>query len=371
MAKETPTHSGGEHHVMTAPLQTEAVKTIRRLADNQPTTFVGRIRNNLQFIRGRGAFEISLVTIGLLVAYSIWSISAPEDFRFLTAQNLSGVLTQSIPLLGILAIAVGVLMIAGEFDLSLGYALAFSAVVFVRVTDVTNIWVGIVAAIATGAGVALINGVIVVVTKIPSFIATLGMGFFWGGAGLFVNGPNQVALDPEYMNDGNPFHFAFAQDFGWFRSQIVWLVLVGAIAWLFLHRHKLGNHIFAVGGNPAAAKAISINPNRVKLLSFGIYGSLVGLAAVMFMARIPSVSPSGSTTQDYTLFAIAAAVVGGTSLVGGKGSITGMVVGAALIELIKDGLILGFDAGIYLQLFVGLTIVLASVFNKYMEGKAS
>ncbi len=364
--------SGTELHVLTAPLQTETIQTIRRLADNKPKGFWGKLTSNLQFIRGRGALEISVVAVVLLVAYSIWSLADPENFRFLSEQNISGVLTQSVPLLGILAIAVGILMVAGEFDLSLGFALAFNAVIFIRILEWTgNIWIGVIGGILSGTLVALINGLIVVWTKIPSFIATLGMGFFWGGAGLFVNGPNSVSLPNEYTKDGNLFHFTFAQDFGWFRSQIIWLVIIGTLAWYFLHRHKLGNHIFAVGGNPAAAKAISIDPNKVKLMSFGIYGALVGLSSVIFIARIPSVSPAGTTTQDFTLFAIAAAVVGGASLVGGKGSVFGMIVGAALIELIKDGLILGFDAGIYLQLFVGVTIVLAAVFNKYMEGKAS
>ncbi|MEY4457920.1 MAG: Ribose transport system permease protein RbsC [Actinomycetota bacterium] len=364
--------NGHEPHVMTAPLATEAVTTIRRLADNQPTTRWAKFAHNLQFIRGRGAFEISIVAALLVLVYVAWGVIDPENFKFLSSANLSGVLTQSIPLLGILAIAVGILMVAGEFDLSLGFALAFNAVIFIRVAEISgNIWLGVAASLASGTLVALINGAIVVYTKIPSFIATLGMGFFWGGAGLFVNGPNAVALPTEHTKDGDLFHFVFAQDFGFFRSQIVWLVLVGIVAWFFLHRHKLGNHIFAVGGNPAAAMAISINPNKVRLMSFAIYGFLVGLASVIFIARIPSVSPSGTTTQDFMLFAIAAAVVGGTSLVGGKGSVIGMIVGAALIELIKDGLILGFNAGIYMQLFVGVTIVLAAIFNKYMEGKAS
>lgn len=370
MADNSPTRQDSTG--ITEPLSTEAITTVRRLADNKPSTFLGKIRHNLQFIRGRGAFEISIVALLLVAVYVAWGVIDPDNFKFLSSANLSGVLTQSIPLLGILAIAVGILMVAGEFDLSLGFALAFNAVIFIRVYEMTgNVWIGVVSALASGTIVALINGAIVVYTKIPSFIATLGMGFFWGGAGLFVNGPNAVALPTENTKDGDLFHFIFAQDFGFFRSQIVWLVVVGVVAWFFLHRHKLGNHIFAVGGNPAAATAISINPNKVRLMSFAIYGFLVGLASVIFIARIPSVSPSGTTTQDFMLFAIAAAVVGGTSLVGGKGSIIGMIVGAALIELIKDGLILGFNAGIYMQLFVGVTIVLAAIFNKYMEGKAS
>ena len=151
----------------------------------------------------------------------------------------------------------------------------------------------------------------------------------------------------------------------------MWLILIGVIAFFFLQRRKYGNHIFAVGGNAAAAKAISISPNRVKLMAFGIEGLMVGFASILFVARIPSVQPGGSATQDFTLFAVAAAVVGGTSLLGGRGTILGMIIGAALIEVIKNGLILGNAPGFYLQLFVGVTIVVAAIFNRFMEGKAS
>jgi simple sugar transport system permease protein len=217
----------------------------------------------------------------------------------------------------------------------------------------------------------LVNGAIVVFTKIPSFIATLGMGFFWGGASIFINGTNAAQLPPELSSEGSWFEFLFAHDFGFFRSQAVWLIIIGVIAFLFLQRHKLGNHIYAVGGNAAAAKAISISPNRVKLMAFGIEGLLVGFASILFVARIPSVQPGGSATQDFTLFAVAAAVVGGVSLLGGRGTILGMIIGAALIEVIKNGLILGNAPGFYLQLFVGVTIVVAAIFNRFMEGKAS
>lgn len=354
-----------------APAATEAIKSGRNLAGNKPTTSLGRFKQNLQFVRGRGALEITLVFVAILIVFSIMSAIDPSGFPFLDARNLSGVLTQSIPLMAILAVGVGILMIAGEFDLSLGFALTFNAIIFIRVTEAAGPIVGIAAGLLSGVLIGLINGAIVVFTKIPSFIATLGMGFFWGGASIFINGTNPAQLPPDLSAEGSWFEYAFAHDFGFFRSQFVWLLIIGVLAFFFLQRHKYGNHIFAVGGNAAAAKAISISPNRVKLMAFGIEGLLVGFASILFVARISTVQPGGSATQDFTLFAVAAAVVGGTSLLGGRGTILGMIVGAALIEVIKNGLILGNAPGFYLQLFVGVTIVIAAIFNRYMEGKAS
>jgi len=258
-------------------------------------------------------------------------------------------------------------MIAGEFDLSLGPAITFNAIVFIKVSEAAGVWAGIIAALASGVFIALVNGSIVVFTKIPSFIATLGMSFFWAGASIFVNGTSPAILT---KSRDETMVFLFAQDFGSFRSQLVWLLIIGFLAYMFLHRHKLGNHMFAVGGNESAAEAISINPKKIKLVAFAIFGGLVGFASILIAVRTSSMQPGGSATEDFTLFAIAAAVVGGTSLNGGRGSVIGIIVGAALIELIRNGLLLGRAPGFYITLFVGVTIVIASIFNKLMEGKA-
>ena len=353
--------------VLSAPQATEAITQVRRLSDKQPTTFIGRFKENLQFVRGRGSLEISIVLVVLLLGYVTASLISPTGFAFLNPNNLSGVISQSIPVLAILGLAAGILMIAGEFDLSLGPAITFNAIVFIKVAESAGVWVGILAGIASGVLIALVNGSIVVFTKIPSFIATLGMSFFWAGASIFVNGTTPAILT---TSRDATMVFLFAQDFGSFRSQLVWLIIIGVIAYFFLHRHKLGNHMFAVGGNESAAEAISINPKKIKLVAFAIFGGLVGFASILIAVRTSSMQPGGSATQDFTLFAIAAAVVGGTSLNGGRGSVIGIIVGAALIELIRNGLLLGRAPGFYITLFVGVTIVIASIFNKLMEGKA-
>ncbi|MFZ8758774.1 ABC transporter permease [Microbacterium sp. HMH0099] len=352
--------------MLTAPAPTEAVLSGRRLRDNQPHGLAGRFRDNLRYSRGRGALEIGVIFVLVLLGFIIAGTVAPAAFPFLSPSNLSGVISQSIPVLALLGVAAGILMVAGEFDLSLGANIGFTAIIFINVSEAAGWPIGIVAGLAASTSIALVNGLIVVLTKIPSFIATLGMGFFWVGASIFVNGTSPAIL-VDAKDD--TLTTLFAGDFGLFRSQLLWLIGLGALAWLFLHRHKLGNHIYAVGGNPSAAKAISIKPTSVRLLAFAVFGLLVGFATILISVRTGSMQPG--STDDYTLMAIAAAVVGGCSLNGGRGSVIGMVIGAALIRLIENGLILAKAPGFYIQLFVGLIIVIAAIFNKLMEGKAS
>jgi simple sugar transport system permease protein len=340
--------------------------TKRRLADSKPTTFSATLRENIYYLRGRGALEISLVYGAILVAFSAWAIVDPTAFPFLTKENLSGVLSQSIPVLAILGIGVGVLMVCGEFDLSVGAMIGFAGVVFIRVANNHGWVVGAVCAVASTIGIGLVNGLIVVYTKIPSFIATLGMSFFWTGASIYINGLTPATFLPGVRTDTAV--NVLAGDHGYFRSQLVWLLLVGAASWFFLHRHRAGNRLYAVGGNAAAAAAVSIKPRSVKLSGFAFLGLMVGIASVLIVGRTSGMQPG--TTADYTLLAVAAAVVGGCSLTGGRGTVVGMVVGAALIQTIQNGLILAKAPGFYVQLFLGLAIVVAAVFNKFMEGKA-
>jgi simple sugar transport system permease protein len=337
----------------------------RSLADNVPTTGSERLRENIRYMRGRGAVEISLIYLAMIAAFVAMYIRDSDGFPFLAASNTSGVLSQSIPVLAVLAIGAGLLMIAGEFDLSIGASLGLSAIIFIKVANGHSWVLAFFAAVFVAMGIALINGLIVIVTGIPSFIATLGMSLFWVGASMWINGKTPSRLDKV---KNRTFIDVVAGDHGRFRSQLLWMVGIGIIMWFVLHRHKWGNHIYAVGGNQAAATAVSIRPRLVKLATFATFGMLTGIAAVLVVGRTGNMQPG--TTGDYTLFAIAAAVVGGCSLTGGRGTVFGMIIGAAFIRTVEDALILGKADDFYPRLFVGLTIVVAAVVNKFMEGRA-
>src|SRR6266540_3974905 len=343
MTISTPEGTG-----QSAPLALEEqAPTRRRLADSQPTTTAARLKDSLYYLRGRGALEISAVYLAILLGFIITALVNPAGFAFVNSNNLSGVLSQNIPVLAILAIGAGVLMIAGEFDLSIGATIGLCGVVFIRTANSAGWPVAFVATVAVGIAVMLINGAIVV--------------------SIYVNGSTPATFFPGVRTD--TMVNLMAGNYGYFRSQLVWLVLVGVASWFFLHRHRAGNKLYAVGGNAAAAAAVSIKPKAVRLQAFAFLGLMVGIASSLYVARTSGMQPG--TTESYTLLAIAAAVVGGCSLTGGRGSVTGMVVGSALILTIENGLVLGNAPGFYVQLFLGVAIVIAAVFNKFMEGKAT
>ncbi|MGP4043239.1 ABC transporter permease [Streptomyces sp. 2A115] len=333
------------------------------LADSAPATAAGRLAERLRQLRGRGALEIGIIFVLMQIGCITYYLIDPNAFPYLEKANFN-VLSQSIPVLAILAIGAGILIIAGEFDLSLGANFTFCALVFTRwYADGSSPWMATGMAMLTGVSIALVNGILTTKAKIPSFIVTLGMMMFWEGAALFYNGTTATLMVPsETMKQ------VFTGDLGFFRGQVLWMLGLGVVFWLLIHRHRVGNHIFAVGGNPAAARAISINPVRVKLIAFGILGFCVALAAILTAVRTGSVQPGSG--RGLELRAIAAAVVGGVALSGGRGSVLGMVLGAALILTVQDILLLGGAPGFYLDLFVGLIIVGAAIFNRMFEGKA-
>jgi simple sugar transport system permease protein len=152
-------------------------------------------------------------------------------------------------------------------------------------------------------------------------------------------------------------------------AEVLWFVGAAVVFWVFLQRTSVGNHIFAVGGNRSAAVANGIRVARVKLLAFTIAGVCASLAAVLAASRTGVVSPDGGLTLP--LQAIAACVVGGLLLTGGRGTVLGMVLGAALIYWIQDVLLLTGAPGYYLDAFVGALIIAAAAAHSLMRVKRS
>lgn len=282
---------------------------------------------------------------------------------FMEPPSLMAFLRNAAPLL-ILAVGQYFVIVSGEFDLSLGANVTFCALVFTRwYSGGNNAILCFALAIGTGMSIALLNGFITTKFKIPSFIVTLGTLLFWEGMALLYNGTTAALITPS-----DTLTTVFTGQIGPFRGQLLWLIGLAVVFWVLMHRHRFGNHVFAVGGNPAAAKAISIDPVKVKLAAFAILGFCVAVAAVLTVVRTGSVQPG--TGRGLELRAIAAAVVGGVALTGGRGSVLGMVLGAALILTVQDILLLGGAPGFYLDLFVGVIIVAAAMFNRVLEGKA-
>ena len=153
-------------------------------------------------------------------------------------------------------------------------------------------------------------------------------------------------------------------------AQLVWLLVVAVIGWAILNRHQFGNHLFAAGGNRSAAVAVGVPVNRVKVIAFMICAVTAGFAGLLQATRISEIEPSYATISGLELKAIAAVVVGGVSLLGGRGAILGMVLGAALIDTVDNLLVLISAPETVFKGFLGATIIVAAVLNALIQRRA-
>lgn len=297
----------------------------------------------------------------------VGSLLYPDDFRYLLQANIV-VTLKSIAPLGLMALGVGVLMIAGEYDLSVGAQYTFLSIVGATIAnglgaDVNNdhpVWyapfVGLIVAVALGAVIGSLHAAITLRFAIPSFITTLGGMLLWKGATLLYHGTAALRFKPS-----EPFATLFGGEYGVIHASIVWFAIFAVLFYLLLHRHKLGNHFFAVGGNRNAAVAIGIKPGRTKTIAFAIAGFMAAFSGMVAATRVGSIQPGGGLGME--LQSIAACVIGGAALTGGRGSILGFALGTALVFTIQDILLLLRAPGFYFDMFVGALIVIAVIIN--------
>lgn len=307
----------------------------------------------------------------ILIAFTIIQVLCigagllfPDDFRYLSPANIS-ILMKAIPTLGIIALGVGFLMIAGEFDLSVGSIYAFTAVIASSlILAGWNPWLAAAAVLMLGAMISVANGAISLRFALPSFIVTLGAMLFWKGMIFYVHGAQAISFRAE-----EGFRNALAGQIGPLEMPFVWLIVLTLVFHLMLRHHQFGNQVLAVGGNRAAATANGVNPVRVKLICFALAGFCAALSGLISAARVGSVTPAQGGGLE--LQAIAAAVIGGVALTGGRGSAIGVFLGAALIYTIQDVLLLLRAPGFYLDIFVGALIVAAAIANQLVGGRQS
>ncbi|MGC8468629.1 MAG: ABC transporter permease [Acetobacteraceae bacterium] len=330
------------------------------------SSLAGRFRH---YVRTRPEGGIVVLFVLIQMVCIVAGLLVPAQFRYLIPANIR-VTLQSVTPLGIMSLGVGMLMIAGEYDLSVGAIYSFASVFAATTTNLyfggaanpVAPFLGMVAGIAVGVLAGIINALVTIKLRIPSFIATLGAMLLWNGGVLLYNGSAAVSFQP-----GSPFVNLFSGQIGVIDAGFLWFIALAVAAYFLLHHHKLGNHFYAVGGNPGAAVAIGIRPFRVKMAAFAITGGLAAFAGMIAMTRVSSVQPGGG--QGMELQSIAACVIGGYSLTGGRGSILGAVLGTGLVFTIQDILLLLRAPGFYFDMFVGALIVLAVVMNTAIRRK--
>jgi ribose transport system permease protein len=273
---------------------------------------------------------------GLIVMFIVFSLASPNFFQF---SNIVGILLATA-VNGVLALGATFVIITAGIDLSVGTVMTFSAVmtgVFITVLGLPVIF-GVIGGLAAGALAGFINGSVISKMKIPPFVATLGMLYIAKGLSLVISG-----LKPIYFSDTPGFtKFAMGSILGSiipsFAIPNAVLVLFGAaiIAHLILTKTVLGRYTFAIGSNEEATRLSGVNVTKWKTAIYTLAGSFAGLGGVLIASRLNSAQPA--LGAGYELDAIAAVVIGGTSLSGGEGTIMGTIIGAFVISVLTNGL---------------------------------
>ena len=272
---------------------------------------------------------------------------------FLTEQNISNVLRQT-SINGILAIGMTYVILTGGIDLSVGSVLAFSSMVAASLVSgerPQGIFVAVMAGLGTGAALGMVNGLLVSRFGVPPFVATLGMlSVARGLTFIYTDGTPIPNLSPAFRTIGQGF-------VGPIPVPVFIFAGVALLFWWVLKYTTFGRYIYAVGGNERSARTSGVNTRGVLFGAYIIAGSLAGLAGLILTARTTSALPQAGVS--YELDAIAAVVIGGTSLSGGTGSVLGTVIGALIIGVINNGLDLLGVSSYYQQVIKGVIIITA------------
>ncbi|NLY30112.1 MAG: ABC transporter permease [Firmicutes bacterium] len=271
---------------------------------------------------------------------------------FLTKANLMNVLRQAA-VYAIMATGMTFVLLTGGVDLSQGSVLAFSCVVCAMTLNATGmVWLSILVTLLAGALVGYLNGTIVAYVKLPPFIVTLGSMYIVRGVTLHMTGSRQVSI--------RGFESLTAMGQGFFLDipiPVYIFLVVGVLAQLFLTYTSTGRQIFAVGSNRVTARLSGVKVEKIITLVYTLSAVCVSLAGIVYLARLTAAQPT--TGEGYEMEAIAAAVVGGTSQAGGEGGVLGTLIGAVIIAVIRNGLVLLGVGSYFTKIVVGAIIVVA------------
>jgi simple sugar transport system permease protein len=313
--------------------------------------------------------------LGAIIVWIVFAVLA-YDRGFVSARGVATYLEVAAQL-GILAVAVALLMIAGEFDLSVGSIIGAGSVIAALIPTQLgmNFWWGIVTALVFALVMGFVNGLVVVRTALPSFIVTLSSLFIIRGVTIgitrIVTGRTQVGG----LQNVPGFESAariFASDISLFGANfpisIVWWIAVAAISTWVLLRTQFGNWIFAVGGNQVAARMVGVPVTRVKILLFMNTALAAWLVAMIEVTSTRSADVLRGEQREF--YAIIAAVIGGVLLTGGYGTVIGAVLGALIYGMVRQGVVFaGIDAD-WVAAVLGAMLLAAVLVNRFVRERA-
>jgi len=301
-----------------------------------------------------------ILLVLLVIVFQIRS-----DGVFLNQDNLRGMLG-ILPETGLVAIGVTILMISGEFDLSVGSVFALMPMTMaVLMVEGAPFPVALLAGLLVCAAIGFINGYVTIRFAIPSFITTLGMLFIARSLTVVVSGGFPPLLPADLPNW---LFTSFVGPGNMFRMSFLWFAGIAVLTSLMLSRTNFGNWIVATGGFHPAAASMGIPTARVKIACFMLCSMLAGFAGMIQVLRLGS--PLPSIGEGLELQAVAAAVIGGASLSGGIGTVAGGILGTTLIRVIDNGLVLSQVDANWFKFAIGVLTIFAVVANAWMRRRA-
>lgn len=309
------------------------------------------------------------IIVVFVLLLGLFMYTAPEVF--LAPQIYTTLLSTAPPLI-LLAAGLTFVIGAGEIDLSFPAVIAFSGFVFAILFKQYHLgWIAVLGGLLSGMLVGVVNGLLIARIGIPSFIATLGTQFFWSGMATVLSGGKSYALreaedSSVYTvivgNFGDPNSIAWQNQIS---VQAVWTVLIVVFLWFLLNRHRFGEHILFIGDSNDVAQVVGINVGWEKIRLYTLMGTLSAIAAMML--TLENKNYFGNQGQGYLLTAIAAVLIGGTSIFGGRATLVGTVFGCFIIWMIEAGLVASGLTGAWVRTVQGLIFLIAIVFYLLVE----
>ncbi|WP_426187889.1 ABC transporter permease [Microbacterium sp. TWP3-1-2b2] len=331
---------------MSTPEQSGSTTTVIQQAMAENTDK----RDTRAFLKRQVQQSLAFGTLVVLLIF--FSLASPNFFTF---SNIASVLL-STAVIGILALGTTFVIITGGIDLSLGTGMALCSVMTgVLITNMgLPVWIGVIGGIATGVLMGLVNGFNVTFLRLPPFIATLAMMMIAGGLALVISN-----VAPIYFSTSAPDfkRIALGAIIPGIPNAVLITAVLAIIAFLVLSKTLLGRYTFAIGSNEEATRLSGVNTRRWTIFVYMFAGAFTGIAGVVIASRLDSAQPQIGT--GYELQAIAAVIIGGTSLLGGRGSIIGTVIGALIMSVLVNGLSILSIQTEWRNIVVGVVVLLA------------
>jgi ribose/xylose/arabinose/galactoside ABC-type transport system permease subunit len=307
---------------------------------------------------GRGwQQEVGLVVAVVLIGVYFTS----RNSAFLSLENLGNIAEQST-FIGLLTVGMTFVVVSGQFDLSVGSMFGLSAIVFAVALEAGwNVWPAAVAAVASGAGMGLTNGLLSVLLRVPVIIITIGTLSIYRGTSYWISGGfpiSRFGQSSDLFKFGQRRLVPWPSALNWIPDLVLALGVLAVLGHLLLSRTAFGQHVYALGSNRRAAQLAGVHVNRVQVGVLTLLGMLAGVAGVLGVAEAGSADPNGGV--GYELDVIAAVIIGGAAITGGRGSVLASMLGILLIGEVRNGLVVS-GVSLYGQIIVSGVLVVAAV----------